>query len=104
MSQVYDKMDKGTLLVVVCQGTVSRMTHLLARRTKSKWAANSKEKQDNVSGQKRARTQGEKCLPLWLFFSFLFFSCSGIFVFILTRTVRPKEHRPTLEARVTSAT
>ena len=60
MSQLYDKMAEGTLLVVVCQGALTSMVDLVAKRTKSRWDASSKERMDVVSGRKRDRAQS-KC-------------------------------------------
>lgn len=62
MSQLYDKMAEGTLLVVVCQGALTSMVNLMAKRTKSRWDANNRERMDVVSGQKRNRAQS-KCPP-----------------------------------------
>eukprot|EP00752_Nemacystus_decipiens_P005224 g4742.t2 len=57
VSQLYDKMAEGTLLVVVCQGALTSMVNLMAKRTKSRWDANSKDRMDIVSGRKRDRAQ-----------------------------------------------
>lgn len=64
MSQLYDTMEEGTVLVVVCQGSVSRMVNLMAKKTKSQWEFNKKEKLDNIAGQKRGRAQGEEGLTV----------------------------------------
>eukprot|EP00903_Cladosiphon_okamuranus_P009129 g8722.t1 len=57
VSQLYDKMAEGTLLVVVCQGALTSMVNLMAKRTKSRWDANSKERMDVISGRKRDQAQ-----------------------------------------------
>lgn len=62
MSQLYDKMVEGTLLVVLCQSALTSMVNLMAKRTKSRWDANSKERLDTVAGRKRDRAQS-KCPP-----------------------------------------
>lgn len=58
MARVYNTMAKGTLLVVVCQGAISHVVNLLARRTRSKWDATQLEKNDYIAGQKRVPTHG----------------------------------------------
>lgn len=76
VSQLYDKMEKGTLLVVVCQGALTLMVSLMAKRTKSRWDANSRERLDTISGRKRDRAQS-KCLrrtPLVWLDSSIYFS------------------------------
>ncbi|CAM9935349.1 unnamed protein product [Ectocarpus sp. 4 AP-2014] len=57
VSQLYDKMAEGTLLVVVCQGALTSMVNLAAKRIKSKWDANSKERMDTIAGKKRDHSQ-----------------------------------------------
>ncbi|CAM9237230.1 unnamed protein product [Scytosiphon promiscuus] len=57
VSQLYDKMAEGTVLVVVCQGALTPMVDLMAKRTKSKWDASAKEKMDYVAGRKRDHAQ-----------------------------------------------
>lgn len=59
MSQLYDKMAEGTLLVVMCQGALTSMVNLAAKRTKSKWDATSKERMDTIAGKKRDRSQSK---------------------------------------------
>lgn len=58
MSQLYDNMAEGTLLVVVCQGAISPMVGLMSRKTRSKWDSNKKEPEITV-GEKRGRSQSE---------------------------------------------
>lgn len=60
MSQLYDKMAEGTLLVVVCQGAVTSMVNLSAKRIKSKWDATSKERMDTIAGKKRDHSQSKR--------------------------------------------
>lgn len=55
VSQLYDKMAEGTLLVVVCQGAVTSLVNLAAKRTKSKWDANNKDTPDSISGRKKSK-------------------------------------------------
>lgn len=59
VSQLYDKMAQGTVLVVVFQGALTPMVELMAKRTKSKWDASAKEKMDYVAGRKRDHSQSE---------------------------------------------
>lgn len=55
VSQLYDKMADGTLLVVVCQGALTSMVDLNAKRTKSKWDANNADTPDGAAGRKKSK-------------------------------------------------
>lgn len=73
MSQLFDSMAEGTLLVVMCQGAMSPMVGLMSRKTKSKWDSNKKEPEITV-GEKRGRSQSKS---LWLFSAYFFQLCPG---------------------------
>lgn len=81
MSQLYDSMAEGTLLVVMCQGAMSPMVGLMSRKTKSKWDSNKKEPEITV-GEKRGRSQSKS----WWWFPRIFFN-SVRDIYICVRTV-----------------
>lgn len=60
VSRLYDDMAEGTILVVVCQGAISPMVNLMARKTKAKWDFGKKEPEVSV-GEKRGRSQSKCC-------------------------------------------
>lgn len=59
LSRLYDSLEEGTLMAVVCQGSMSRLLALAAKKTEDFWVTKNEERGSHMAGSKRKRTQGE---------------------------------------------
>lgn len=56
MRSMFDRLEEGTAMAIVCQGSVSKMRRLLAKKKTASWAKN--EHNPSIAGMKRSRDAG----------------------------------------------